>query len=272
MNMKMLFKAISLSFFVAALLIVAILYNRKSSQSLAPNSSNDQLVVGMMSGWPPFMSINQQGEFEGFDVDVVRLVGQKIGKQVVIKDVGSLSTLFLALEQGTIDLIFSGLDITQERQARMNMVPYCGQDITLMCLIFYKEVPQGIESLEDLEKRGNATVCVEASSPSERLIDLYPKITKKQLKSVADMILDIRFGKSTAMVLEPLVANRLFKKDPELKCVSVRLPKQLCIYGCGIAIKKNNLSLTKKVQDAVAQLKKSGKIDALEKRWNLKGE
>jgi ABC-type amino acid transport substrate-binding protein len=178
----------------------------------------------------------------------------------------------LFLERGTIDIILSGLDITQERQNRMNLIPYCGEDITSMYLIFYKQIPQGIASLENLAKRANITVCVEANSTSEKLVDVYPTIIKKQLKSVADMILDIRYGKSTAALAEPSVARRLFKKDLALRYITVSLPKQLCIYGNGIAIKKENISLTKTIKDAIQKLRASGELDTLEKKWNLKGE
>ena len=40
--------------------------------------SSDELVVGMMSGWAPFMTINPTGEYVGFDVDVAKALAQAI--------------------------------------------------------------------------------------------------------------------------------------------------------------------------------------------------
>lgn len=268
MKTNILFKPIFLAFFIVTLLIYTITYIKNAAKL----NSNNTLTVGMMSGWPPFMSINEQGKYEGIDVDVANALGKQLGKKVVIKEMGSLSTLFLSLERGAIDIILSGLDITQERQARMNLIPYCGEDITNMYLIFYRQIPQGVSSLEDLAKHANTTVCVEANSTSEKLIDLYPTIIKKQLKSISDIILDIRYSKSIAALAEPSVARNTFKKDPTLTYISVSLPKQLCIYGNGIAIKKENISLTNTIKEAILSLKTAGILDALEKKWNLKGK
>jgi len=235
-------------------------------------SSTDTLVVGMMSGWPPYMSIDSQGQYVGFDVDVAKAIGKKLGKTIELKDMGSLATLFLALQQGKIDMILSGLDITQERQERMKLIPYTGQGITSLYIMFYQQIPGNVTSLDAIASIANAVVCVEPNSTSDKLIDLYPAITKKQLKSMADMVLDIRSGKSMAFLAEPAVARRLMKKDQELVSLEVPLPSSLQIYGMGIAIKKENSTLTAEIASAVKELRRTGQLDELEKQWNLKGE
>ena len=169
-------KTIGLSFAGAALFVCATYFIRNSTKISSPS---DTLVIGMMSGWPPYMSIDKQGNYVGFDVDIAKALGKKLGKKLEIKDVGSLATLFLSLEQGKIDMIFSGLDITQERQKRMTMIPYAGEDTTSMYVLFYNQVPQGIASLEDLAQKPNTIVCIEANSTSEKLIDLYPYSRRK---------------------------------------------------------------------------------------------
>lgn len=263
-------KAIGLSFLCAIICVASILYLRRNQSRSLPSA--DTLVIGMMSGWPPYMNIDGQGQYVGFDVDVANTVGKQLGKKVEIKDIGSLATLFLSLEQGKIDMIFSGLDITEERKRRMTLIPYVGEDTTSIYVVFYKQVPQGIKNLNDIAKISRAVVCVEANSTSDKLIDLYPSITKKQLKSMSDMVLDVRAGKSMAFIAEPPVARRLFKKDPELKSIQVSLPKELRIYGCGIAIKKDNEKLASSVASAIKILRSSDQLEILEKKWTLKNE
>lgn len=257
---------------LCALVIVAIVGITIQLRTSSKKAGSDTLVVGMMSGWPPYMSIDEQGNYVGFDVDVAIALSKKLGKKVAIKDFGSLAVLFLALEQGKIDLILSGLDITQERQSRMNMVPYVGEDITSMAMVFYKQPPVGIKTLADLAKKPGVIVCVEANSTSEKYVDLYPTITKKQLKSMADMVLDIRFSKSTALLAEPPVARRLLKKDPQLVSINSPLPLELRIYGAGIAIRRDNNELTTAIKNAVKSLRQTNELTALETKWNLRGE
>ena len=74
------------------------------------------------------------------------------------------------------------------------------------------------------------------------------------------------------MIAEPPVARRLFKKDPLLKFIEVSLPKQLYIYGCGIAIKKENVALANTMTKAIGEMRVRGELRLLEKQWDLKGE
>ncbi|HBY06009.1 TPA: hypothetical protein DEG75_03620 [Candidatus Dependentiae bacterium] len=254
--------------FAALILLAGGAWYMRSAKT-APNNA---IRIGMMSGWPPYMSIDNQGRFVGFDVDLANKLGKKLGKPVEIRDFGSLAVLFLALEQGKIDMIFSGLDITQERLGRMELVPYTGENITFIYLVFYKRVPNGINDLASLARLRDQVVAVEPNATSDKLMDRYPTITKKQLKSAADMVLDVRTGKSTAFLVEPAVARRLLAKDPELTCISIPLPEDLRVYGCGIAIKKWNAGLLNSVMCAVKTLKETGELAALEIQWNLKGE
>lgn len=265
MKFNMVYKTILL----VVLCVFVIFLTKRNARSSA--LSKDILVVGMMSGWPPYMSVDERGKYVGFDVDVANALGKKLGKKVEIRDLGSLSALFFALQQGKIDIIFSGLDITQERQGRMTMVPYTGDDITFLYLVFYDQVPLGIRSLEDLEKIPDVIVCVEANSTSEKLIDNYPKINKRQLKGMADMVFDVRSGKSRAFLAEPAVVRRLLKKEPQLTYIAVDLPKKLCVYGCGIALKKENTLLANAISGVVRDMKLQGELQALETLWNLNG-
>src|SRR5256885_977823 len=70
----------------------------------------DQLVVGMMSGWAPFMTINGAGNYEGFDVDVAQEIARRMNKELVVQDCGSLASCFVALDQQRVDMLMSGLD------------------------------------------------------------------------------------------------------------------------------------------------------------------
>src|ERR1700688_234699 len=76
----------------------------------------NQLVVGMMRGWAPFMTINGAGEYEGFDVDVAQEIAKRMDKELIVQDLGSLASCFVALDQKRVDVIMSGLDITEKRR------------------------------------------------------------------------------------------------------------------------------------------------------------
>jgi arginine transport system substrate-binding protein len=259
------------SYFIPFILCVAVLTSIAMFlfRSRSAQHSSDTLTVGMMSGWAPFMTINEQGAYEGFDVDVANEIGQRMNKKVVITDLGSLSACFIALDRGKIDLLLSGLDITQTRKEQLNMIRYTGADVPALKLVFWNAVPAGIEKLEDLQTVPNALVIAEPGSAQEKYLDQFPTITKKSLTSISDMLLDIKFGKSTAILLEPRVATRLASQNPELKLITVNLPAQFQLYGCGIAIKKENSALAQAIEAIVAAMHEDGTLKKLEVKWQL---
>jgi len=254
----------------AALILVTLFLIIGGYQLLKnPAKNQNELVAGMFV-WTPFMSVKPDGSYEGFDVDVAQELATRMGKKLVIKDLGSLASLFIALEQGKIDMLFSGLDITQQRMAKMSMIPYTGQAADY-CLMFWNTVPESITTIQDLKTYSSAVVCVEPGVSTEKFIDQLPYITKKSLSSKTDMLLDLQYGKSLAAFIEINMAKRLQQKNPQLKILSVPLPPEFQIYGMGIAVQKNNQTLTDQTARIIQEMKQDGTIKRFETKWQLEG-
>jgi len=229
------------------------------------------ITVGMMSGWDPYMTINTKGEFVGFDVDVAKEVATRLGKKLIINDMGSLSPLFIALNQNKIDMIFSGLDITKKRKENLDMIQYTGEGIKCFKLLFWKKIPAGISTIEDIAKLENNSICVEPASPSELFLSQknLSTLNKKSIGTVTDMVLELKYGKSTTAILEPIIVERLKKKNRELKTLDVPLPKDFQIFGVGMALKKGNFALKQRVAKAISDMKEDGTLAKFEKKWNV---
>ena len=76
----------------------------------------EDLVVGTTSGYAPYVSINTEGEYEGFDIDIAKALADKLGRRLVIKDFGSMPALILAIKQNKADVLIWSISITQERK------------------------------------------------------------------------------------------------------------------------------------------------------------
>lgn len=244
--------------------IAAGLRINRSSQT-----ADTTLIVGMMGGWAPFMTINAQGGYEGFDVDVATELAKRMGKQLVIKDFGSVASCLIAVEQNKANMVFSGLDITESRLKKFIMVPYAGQTITSIALVFWNSIPAGVHSMENLRTLSACTICTDPGSSQEKYLDQFNFITKKPMASVADMVLDLRYGKSTAAILEPFLAQRIKRKNPEAQILEMPLPLEFQQFGFGIAIKKNNTILEQITTTIIKEMRQDGTLTALEKKWQL---
>ncbi|MGF6158295.1 polar amino acid transport system substrate-binding protein [Ensifer sp. KUDG1] len=91
-----------------------------SSVSHAADLGGKLLKVGSDTTSPPMESIDPAtGQVVGFDVDVVNAVCAKINCQAEFITTG-WDGIFAALDQGSFDLVASGVSITEERKKAMD--------------------------------------------------------------------------------------------------------------------------------------------------------
>ncbi len=229
--------------------------------------SNNELIIGTASGYAPFVSIDEDGEYEGFDIDVAKSLAEIMNKKLVIKDLGSMTSLFMALEQGSIDAIIWGMSITKDRLKKVSMIHYQGESIASYPLIFWKNIPDTINGFSDMD---GMIICVEPTSVQDMVLSRYPLIHKKQTERIDDALLNIQYEKAEAAFVEEAIAKKFKNKYPEIKILDIALSQEDQAFGNGIVIKKENKPLIEEVQKAVTLLKKSNIITEYENKWNIR--
>src|SRR5690554_2167394 len=114
-------------FFVSLLIMVVLLSACSQEQGEEPNvepdleeeiveeiNLADKYVIGTSAGFPPF-EYTEGGEVVGFDIDLMKAIGEVKGFEVEVRDL-SFDGLIGALNSGNIDMIAAGMTITEERK------------------------------------------------------------------------------------------------------------------------------------------------------------
>ena len=231
----------------------------------APEQNTNQIVVGIGTPYPPFEMLNEQGELIGFDVEVMAALSKKLGKKIEFKMM-AFDYLILSLKQKKVDLIIAGITITPQRLKEIQLIPYQGAPLTTLSLVFWGTVPK-IQKIEELAAYKNPVISVQTGTIAKDWISTFPFITIRQLDTNNDLVLNIKYGKSLACVLEPVVFEHLHKTYPELTKIDIPLPQDFTTYGYGIGISKDNAALAQQIEKAITELKKDGTIATLEKKW-----
>lgn len=229
-------------------------------------AKEESLTVGMTSGYAPFVSLNEKGDYEGFDIDLAQELSKRLGRKLVLKDLGSMPSLMLGLKQGQIDALIWAVSITEERKKNMEMIYYQGEQVAEMPLVFWNEIPGGIETWEDLKGK---PVCVEAGSYQESVLKKIEGIQLKYLDKAADAVLELKYGKSLATCLDASLLLKLQRQFPKLKIKMIPLPPEERSLGNGICIASSNRELAAQVEAAVEAMREEGKIAEFEKKWGL---
>lgn len=227
------------------------------------------LIIGTTSAYAPYVSLNDKGEYEGFDIDIANELGKKLNKRVVIKDLGSMPSLFLALKQNKVDALIWAISITAERQNQVEMVYYQGAKVTELPLLFWKVIPANIRSIQDMVNDSKASLAVEAGSFQESFLKSVPGLNIKNVDKFMDAILEIKYGKSIATMIDPALLSKTTTQFPEIKVLNVPLPLNEQSFGNGICINKSNSVIASQIRQAIDALRSEGKIAELESKWNL---
>lgn len=132
------------------LLIALAMAALASGVSHAADLSGKLVKVGSDTTSPPMESVDPaSGQIVGFDVDVVNAICAKINCQAEFVTTG-WDGIFAALDQGSFDLVASGVSITNERKKAMDFSkPY----IVNSQAVLMRVADQGI-SLDDFKSQG----------------------------------------------------------------------------------------------------------------------
>jgi polar amino acid transport system substrate-binding protein len=135
---------------VKTLLIAFAVAALASGVSHAADLGGKLVKVGSDTTSPPMESVDPaSGQIVGFDVDVVNAICAKINCQAEFVTTG-WDGIFAALDQGSFDLVASGVSITDERKKAMDFSnPYIVNSQAVLMRI----ETQGI-SLDDFKAKG----------------------------------------------------------------------------------------------------------------------
>lgn len=223
-------------------------------------------VVGTTSGYAPFVSLDEKGDYVGFDIDIAKQLSKKLNRTLVIKDLGSMPALFLALKQEKVDALIWAISITRERQDKVAMIYYQGEKVTTLPLVFCNDK---VASLQELAQDPTATVCVEAGSFQESFLQTVEGLRITYVDKVTDALLQLKYGKAQATMMDSSLVPKYKKQFPELTVLDVALPDALQSCGNGICINKSRVELIQEVENAIQQMQQEGEIRKLEEKWGL---
>ncbi len=217
--------------------------------------THSKLVVGTEATFPPYMSVNAKGELEGFDVDAAQAIGQKLGKEIVFKEIG-FDALILALKKGKVDMIIGGISISSSRMKEIEMLPYQGEPVTAFSLLSWNKPAD----------RDGLTV-VQAGTIQEAYLLEKGMPVKSLPGNGVDLVMELKYGKADNALIEPKAAAPLLKRFDLLHEEAIHLAEEDWVLGNGIGVRKENAELIEALSAAIEALKSDGTWEQLNQKW-----
>jgi polar amino acid transport system substrate-binding protein len=213
----------------------------------------EELVVGTSAGFRPF-EYREMGEVTGFDIDLMKAIGEELGREVVIRDM-DFDALIEAVSTGTIDVIAAGMTITEEREERVDFTAaYFNAD---QAVLVREESDYGLDTPEDVNS-SDLTIGVQNDTTGAIWSEENaPNATLKKYGKYIETIQDLENENLDMIVLDKPVAEAFAKNRP-VKMVMV-IPTD---EKYGLAVKEGS-PLLEDLNQALAKVKDSDTWDQL---------
>lgn len=260
--MKRWIKALVAGMVLIGLFVTAIGCGGQSGQSNDDSNKKEKLVVGTEATFPPFEMV-KDGEYTGFDMEIIRAIAENQGYEVEIKNLG-FDALIPAVQSGNIDCAIAAMTIDPDRSKVIDFSkPYFDAGL----IIAVKKETTGINGSKDLQgKRIAAQVGTTGADACQKIKDADPATQVKIFESVGEAFMELQKGGVDAVVNDHPVTADYIKTSGKDNVVMVgEVFSADSQYG--IAVKKGNSKLLNDINKGLEELKANGEYDNIYKKW-----
>lgn len=244
-------------------------------------NTNDTIVVYTEAGFAPFEYISN-GKIDGVDVEIMNLVGEKLGKKVVFENV-SFDIIVDTVSKGALcNVGAAGISITD---ARKEKVDFSNEYYTAKLYVIYKvsdeseyvsETTDGVDGVY-WDSLAGKKIAVQSGTTADLFLgdELAEGGTIADTGAVpvrfgalATAVADVEVGNSNVLIIDELPAQKLVENKSNLKCAPLYYQggegeeDEAATDVYAICVTKGQTELLAAINEVLEELGKEG-IEAL---------
>lgn len=217
------------------------------------------LKIAMEGTYPPFDYRNSKGELEGFDVDVAKVLAERLQVKpqfITTEWAGILG----GLQAGKFDVIINQVTITPERQKALDFSqPYVYSSVQLLQR---KGDEREFKSLADLKEH---KVGVTIGSVFADVVKAQPGVVVKTYSGTPEGLSDLVSGRIDAVLNDRLMNPYLIQTSG----LPLRSGASLPDGGqeLGIPFRKGNPKFAEAINSALDSMRQDGTLKNIAMKW-----
>lgn len=219
-------------------------------------------IVGFDAEFPPFGSIDDSGEYVGFDLDLAREVCERNGWEFTAQPI-DWDAKDMELESGSISCIWNGFTMTGREDEYTWTVPYVDSSIIVVV-----GEDSDIQTLDDLAGK-NVMVQVDSSGLAALEDEENASLTESfgQLEQISDYntaFMNLESGAVDAVVVDIGVGNQqMAAKEGKFRA----LDSEITVEQYAVGFKLGNESLRDAVEKTLFEMLEDGTFDEIAEKW-----
>ena len=242
-----------------------------SSSTTTPSNLLEQIkadgviVVGTNATNAPWESIDEKGNYVGYDMDLINEIASRMGVTVKIEDM-AFDALVAAVQTGKVNVAIASMGAKEERKEKVDFTQMYHQQMNVY--LAQKDSDIAITDMEDIV---NYKVGVQSGTlPDQYITNLVNdgKMKEDQVsryEAPENMILDLEAGRID------LVAGDKNQAKVFESMYNVKIIFECSFFGTGenIAVPKNQPELLNELDSILDQLRSEGYLDQLAEKWEV---
>ncbi|MCK9175712.1 MAG: ABC transporter substrate-binding protein [Desulforhopalus sp.] len=222
-----------------------------------------KLVNGIDANFPPFAFIDKTGTPSGFDVEVMTWIGKDLGMEVTHQAI-EWDGIITSLLTKKIDIIASGMSITEERSKQVNFtIPYW---IIQQVLVTKKDSSLTVDQVLN----GKKTIGVQQGTTEAKWF--------KQEAPKKGWNFELRYYSSSPLAIEDVLNGRIdaaaMDDAPAKDAASKKDVHIIGTFGMddeefGYAVRKDEKELLEKVNKSLSKFMATPEWNKLVEKYNL---
>ncbi|MEO5701702.1 MAG: transporter substrate-binding domain-containing protein [Casimicrobiaceae bacterium] len=219
------------------------------------------LVVGTKADYRPFGFLDPSGKIVGFEPDLAAEIAKRLGVKLELVPVVA-SNRIQFLQQGKIDVMLATMSDTPERRKIVDIIDpnYYGSGTNVLAL-----KSTGLKSWDGL--KGKKVCLIQGAFYNKELQEKYG-VEGVAFPGTAEAYAALKNGNCVAFAYDDTAIVGELQK-PEWGTYEMPLDSILFVPW-GLAVKQGEKGLADAISKMVADWHKSGMIQDLEKKWNIK--
>jgi arginine/lysine/histidine/glutamine transport system substrate-binding/permease protein len=250
----------NIAFGLSASLVLAACGGTSSEPSegdAAAGGESGVLKVATEPAFPPFEFQADNGELDGFDIDLMNAIGETAGLEVQFESL-PFDGIIPALQAGTVDAAISGMTITEER---LQTVDFSRPYIKAGLAIAVKEDNAEVKGLEDLE---NKKIAVQIGTTGADQAAEIPGAEISTFDSAPLALQELANGNVDAVINDaPVTLDAIASGNIDgLKVVGELLTTEF--YGIALPKGSENVAV---INDALMTMMEDGTYAEIYQKW-----
>lgn len=225
-----------------------------------------KIVIGVDDTFVPMGFRDENDEIVGFDIDLAKAVTEELGIEAKIQPI-DWSMKETELQNGTIDLIWNGYTVTDERKEKVAFTkPYLKNEQVIVTLkknniTEYQDMTDKVIGAQE-GSSGEANLI----NKPELMLDFVKDNEAVLYPTFSETFLDLNNGRLDGFIIDTVYAEYYISKEDDSEKYVI-LPSQFGEEDYAVGVRKEDKETLKKINGAIKSLSEQGKTQEISMKW-----